>query len=114
MFGGRKKKQNQQNSRGLNPAILSSGTLVRGDIYSEGVLVIEGVVEGSIIGNRVYVKPKGKVKGTVSCRSLVIEKGGIVNGSLKVVDTPSLSTNESLPKVPQLEQAPTTPEGAAV
>jgi cytoskeletal protein CcmA (bactofilin family) len=110
MFGGRKKEK-EPAKEVFNPAILSSGTLVRGDIYSEGALVIEGTVEGNIIGNRVYVKPNGKVKGTVTCRSLMIERGGLVDGELKVMDSPALPASDSEQTAAHLEHQAPSPEG---
>ena len=39
--------------------VLSAGTFIRGDLYSQDVLVVEGGVEGNIVGNRVIIKNKG-------------------------------------------------------
>ncbi|MFH1035053.1 MAG: polymer-forming cytoskeletal protein [Pseudomonadota bacterium] len=75
---------------GNSLTILSGGTFVRGDVYSQDVLVIEGGIEGNIVGNRVIVKPQGWVHGDLTCRSLSIESGGVVDGAIKVSDTSSL------------------------
>lgn len=75
---------------GNSLTILSGGTFVRGDVYSQDVLVIEGGIEGNIVGNRVIVKPQGWVHGDLTCRSLSIEHGGVVDGAIKVSDSSSL------------------------
>ncbi len=75
---------------GNSLTVLSGGTFVRGDVYSQDVLVIEGGIEGNIVGNRVIVKPQGWVHGDLTCRSLSIEPGGVVDGAIKVSDSSSL------------------------
>lgn len=84
-----------------NLTVLASGTFVRGDLFSEDVLVIEGGVEGNIAGARVIVKARGWVHGDLSCRSLSIEPGGVVDGAVKVATKPSLpgrAEPEALPE----------------
>lgn len=88
---------------GNNLTILAAGTFVRGDVFSDDVLVIEGGIEGNIMGNRVIVKAKGWVHGDLVCRSLSIEPGGVVDGEVKVtingasLPPPSRAEMESLP-----------------
>lgn len=84
-----------------NLTVLASGTFVRGDLFSEDVLVIEGGVEGNIVGSRVIVKARGWVHGDLSCRSLSIEPGGVVDGAVKVATKPALpgrAEPEALPE----------------
>ncbi len=78
------------NSKNSSPksTILSPGTHIQGEIFSEGALVLEGVVEGRIVCNRVNIKPAGAVLGSLNCTSLRIEKGGRVDGELQVMDQP--------------------------
>ena len=80
-----------------NLTIMSRGTFVRGDVFSEDVLVIEGGVEGNIVGNRVIVKSQGWVHGDLTCRSLSIEPGGVVDGEVKVAAAPSLPAGRAEP-----------------
>lgn len=88
---------------GNSLTILAAGTFVRGDLFSEDVLVIEGGIEGNIVGNRVIVKSKGWVHGDLICRSLSIEPGGVVDGEVKVtlngasLPPPGRAEMESLP-----------------
>jgi hypothetical protein len=102
--------------------VLAGGTFVRGDLFSEDTLIIEGGVEGNIVGSRVIVKSRGWVHGDLTCRSLSIEPGGVVDGEVKVATKPSLpgsrGRQESLPQgdeshsLPMGEQAGS--EGPAV
>jgi len=84
--------------RANNLTILAPGTFVRGDIYSEDLLVIEGGVEGNINGNRVLVKSSGWVHGNLFCSSLSIEPGGVVDGAMKVTSTISLPPGHPAPE----------------
>lgn len=109
--------------------LLAPGTMVRGDIFSENILVVEGGVEGNIRGNRVLVKSSGWVHGNLACRSLSIEPGGLVDGYIKVADMPSLppgkAENQALPEstdqdtepysLPMVDKSPAAPqkEGAS-
>ncbi len=69
---------------GNSLTVLAAGTFIRGDVFSEDILVIEGGIEGNIMGNRVIVKAKGWIHGDLVCRSLSIEPGGVVDGEVKV------------------------------
>jgi cytoskeletal protein CcmA (bactofilin family) len=93
--------------------VLAGGTFVRGDLFSEDVLVIEGGVEGNIVGSRVIVKSRGWVHGDLTCRSLSIEPGGVVDGEVKVATKPSLPAGQARPEsLPQGEESYTLPGGA--
>jgi hypothetical protein len=92
-----------------NLTVLASGTFVRGDLFSEDVLVIEGGVEGNIVGARVIVKARGWVHGDLSCRSLSIEQGGVVDGAVKVATKPSLPGRAEPEALPEGDDAHTLP-----
>lgn len=76
-----------------NITILAAGTFIRGDLFNDDVLIVEGGVEGNVVGNRVIIKAKGWLHGQLSCRSLSIEPGGQVHGYLRV----TLDSSTSLP-----------------
>jgi cytoskeletal protein CcmA (bactofilin family) len=99
-----------------NLTVLASGTFVRGDLFSEDVLVIEGGVEGNIVGARVIVKARGWVHGDLSCRSLSIEPGGVVDGAVKVATKPSLPGRAEPEALPEGDDSYSLPmnEGAEV
>lgn len=88
---------------GNSLTILAAGTFVRGDVFSDDILVVEGGIEGNIMGNRVIVKPKGWIHGDLVCRSLSIEPGGVVDGEVKVavggaaLPAPARAEMEALP-----------------
>jgi len=70
--------------------IIAAGTILRGDLFSQDLLVVEGGVQGSVVADRVIIKDNGWVKGNLSCRSLSIELGGIVDGEVRVEERTSL------------------------
>ena len=62
-------------------SIIAGGMRVIGDIETEGVIKIEGRVEGSIrAGRQVLIGRQGEVKGDVTTREAVI--GGKVQGTV--------------------------------
>lgn len=80
--------------------VLSAGTFIRGDLYSQDVLVVEGGVEGNIVGNRVIIKNKGWVHGNLLARSLCIEPGGVVDGAMKVNESAVMTAAEAGERLP--------------
>ena len=85
--------------------IIAAGTILRGDLFSRDLLVVEGGVQGNVAADRVIIKDNGWVKGNLSCRSLSIELGGIVDGEVRVEET------ASLPRPAQAETAQLEQEG---
>lgn len=65
-------------------SIIAPGTFIRGDLFSDDMLIIEGGVEGNVVGGRLIIKSGGWVHGDLICRSLSIEVGGIMNGKIKI------------------------------
>lgn len=60
-----------RNSAGVPvPTILSEGTSVKGDIFSDGIIHIDGNIEGDITCNELVVGIKGHVQGTVNTQTL--------------------------------------------
>lgn len=91
--------------KGNKLTILASGTYFRGDAFSDDIMIVEGGLEGNLIGNRVIVKSTGWILGNVTCRSLSIELGGMVNGMIKV------SSSDALPPVQAEAQLPSGQDG---
>lgn len=66
-------------------SIIAPGTKVSGDIETNSVLKIEGVVEGTIRGARqVLVGRQGEVKGDIHSREVVV--GGRVEGTITAAE----------------------------
>ncbi len=68
--------------------IISRGTHLMGETRSRDELIIEGIVEGDVIGAKVVIKNGGRIMGTVDCETLVIEPGGILDGSIRSAGFP--------------------------
>lgn len=91
-----------------NPlTILATGTFFRGDLFSQDTLVVEGGVQGNVVGERVIVKPSGWIQGTLTCRALSIELGGIVEGRVHV------TSEMALPNPAQAEKSALEQKAAA-
>src|SRR5687768_9350015 len=66
-------------------SIIAGGMRVIGDIETEGVVKIEGRVEGSIrAGRQVLIGRQGEVKGDITTREAVI--GGKVQGTVSATE----------------------------
>jgi hypothetical protein len=68
--------------------IISRGTHLVGETRSRDELIIEGIVEGDVIGAKVVIKNGGRILGTVDCETLVIEPGGILDGNIRSTGFP--------------------------
>ncbi|ADK85224.1 protein of unknown function DUF583 [Desulfarculus baarsii DSM 2075] len=85
---------------GNKMTILAAGTYIHGDLFSDDLMIIEGGVEGNVVGNRVIVKSQGWVHGELTCKSLSIELGGVVNGMVRVSSTQNLLGAMHLTQLP--------------
>ncbi len=61
-------------------SIIGPQTKVVGQIHSDAVLIIAGLVEGEVFGAKVIIKDGGRVVGNIHTPSLVIEAGGVFDG----------------------------------
>ena len=88
MFGTKKEngKMKQQKSSsgstsGINSLVL--GTTVKGEIFAENDIRIDGTVTGKIeCKGKLIIGPKGKIDGEIYCQNAVID--GAFKGKLKV------------------------------
>ncbi len=97
--------------KGNKLTILAGGTYFRGDIFSDDILIVEGGLEGNLMGNRVIVKSTGWIQGNVTCRSLSIELGGIVNGGVRVSLGDALPPVKAGAQLPPHHDEPALPDG---
>lgn len=71
-------------AKGASPgglSVVATGMTVRGDIESNGIVKVEGAVEGQVLAkDQVLVARGGVVHGDVDTREAVV--GGMVNGSI--------------------------------
>jgi hypothetical protein len=63
--------------------IVARGTHLIGETRSTDELIVEGVIEGDVVGAKVVIKNGGRVIGTIDCETLVIEPGGILDGNIR-------------------------------
>lgn len=88
MFGSNKEKQVVSSSGGgasLSHNSLVHGTKIKGDVYSESDIRIDGEVEGSIqCQAKLVLGPRAIIKGKIVCRNARIE--GRVEGNVNVTE----------------------------
>lgn len=85
-----KKEQTPLNNSGQRN-VIAAGTVMIGDVKSDGDFRIDGTIEGTIeTKGRVVIGKSGIINGTLICDNSEIE--GTVNGKLKVSDLLSLKS----------------------
>ena len=83
------------NSNALS--IIAAGTKILGDIDTDGVVKIEGRVEGGIRAARqVLVGRQGEVLGDINTRALAVIEGGRINGSVRIADAKEPGSEEQI------------------
>jgi cytoskeletal protein CcmA (bactofilin family) len=62
-------------------SLIGCNSSVRGEVESKGTLRADGSIEGNISADWVVVGEKGRIKGNINARGIVV--GGRVDGNLK-------------------------------
>lgn len=66
-------------------SIIAVGMTITGDLTTDGVVKIEGTVQGTVrAGQQVLISKGGQVQGDINTKEAVI--GGEVNGAIRAVD----------------------------
>lgn len=83
------KKEQVQSTGGSQRNVLAAGTVITGDIKSEGDFRVDGVIDGTIeIKGRIVVGQTGSIKGTMICTNAEVE--GALSGNIRVSELLSL------------------------
>ena len=94
MFTDSKKPRAQQSGLSHQNTI-AQGTIIDGDLKSEGDFRIEGVINGTLITKgKVVIGTTGLVEGSLSCNNADIE--GKIKGKLVVLETLSLRASANV------------------
>jgi len=89
------KKEQSQVSGGNQRNVLAAGTIITGEIKSDGDFRVDGTIEGTIeIKGRIVVGQSGKIKGTMICTNAEIE--GTLSGTIQVSDLLSLKQSAKI------------------
>lgn len=73
-------------------SIVAPDLVITGDLAAEGVIKVEGRVQGTVrAGHQVLVSPGAVVEGDVETREAII--GGIVRGDIRATDRVELQTS---------------------
>jgi cytoskeletal protein CcmA (bactofilin family) len=81
MFGRNKDKEKSPVRRGYNPSVIAEGMHVLGNIVSDGVLDIDGKIDGNVRGQTVTIRPNGSIRGDVTAD--LVHVYGEVDGLIK-------------------------------
>ena len=64
-------------------SVLDNNTTIKGDIISNGILDIGGIINGKISAKQLNVKNGGVIIGEVFVEDIVIAKNGKIEGNVK-------------------------------
>jgi cytoskeletal protein CcmA (bactofilin family) len=86
MFGRSTNSQKHQTTsaigkRGMTPSVIAADMNVLGNVISDGMLDIDGKIEGNVRCHTVSIRENGRVKGDVIAE--VVHVYGVVEGLLK-------------------------------
>lgn len=83
MFGrSTKHKSHEAGSRKvLEPSVVANNMNVLGNIVSDGILDIDGQVDGNVRGHSVTVRPNGRIRGDLIAQEVFVH--GTVDGLIK-------------------------------
>ncbi len=85
-FGAKKETGNVRNTNTTDQSILAKDVTVKGDIICEGLLRIEGKVEGAIKGNgEITIAEGAELKADVEGRKVVVL--GKIEGNIKAKES---------------------------
>ena len=83
MFGDKKSKNNTNNNDSFSANTIQNGTILEGNVQSEGNIRIDGRLEGTLTTNgKLVVGESGIIKGKVRCENANIE--GTIEGEIVV------------------------------
>ena len=89
------KKEQTQVAGGSQRNVLAAGTLITGDIKSDGDFRVDGTIEGTIeIKGRIVIGQTGKINGTMICTNAEVE--GTLSGTIQVNDLLSLKQSAKI------------------
>lgn len=94
MFGNGKTTDSQKQSEVMSGALntISQGTVIQGEINSEGIIRIDGTVKGTVrTKSKLAVGKSGKIDGDIHCSEADIE--GKVIGSVNVGQKLTIRSN---------------------
>ena len=82
MFGRTKKHSEAGSSRKtMEPSVVAHNMNVLGNIVSDGILDIDGQVDGNVKGHSVTVRPQGRIRGDLIAQEVFVH--GVVDGLIK-------------------------------
>ncbi len=92
MFGrSTKNKTHEAGSRKvLEPSVVAANMNVLGNIVSDGILDIDGQVDGNVRGHSVTVRPNGRIRGDLIAQEVFVH--GVIDGLIKAENVTVFAT----------------------
>jgi len=72
-------------------SFLGNPSELRGDLFSEGILRLDGTIVGNIRANEVILSETASIQGEIAADKIVV--GGKMNGTLRANDIVEILTN---------------------
>ena len=74
----------------MEPSVVANNMNVLGNIVSDGILDIDGQVDGNVRGHSVTVRPNGRIRGDLIATEVFVH--GVVDGLIKAENVTVFST----------------------
>jgi cytoskeletal protein CcmA (bactofilin family) len=82
-------------SEGQNINLISNGTKITGDIFTDGDIRVDGELKGNMrVKGRLVIGASGKIEGEISCKN--IEISGMVKGKVNATDLLSMKASAKI------------------
>jgi cytoskeletal protein CcmA (bactofilin family) len=94
----------------MNPSVIASNMCVLGNIVSDGILDIDGQVDGNVRGHMVTVRPNGRIRGDVLAEDAHVH--GVVEGLIKAKNVTVYATAQVNGTI--MHESLTVEDGASV
>lgn len=80
------KNSKNENNQGVALNMIGTGTIIKGDLSSEGDLRVDGKIEGNTVSkSKIALGPIGEIIGNVSARSADVS--GKIDGDVEIAET---------------------------
>lgn len=96
--------------KAMEPSVIASNMNVLGNIVSDGILDIDGQVDGNVRGHFVTVRPNGRIRGDLMAQEVFVH--GTVDGLIKAENVTVFSTAHVRGTI--MHETITIEDGAAV
>ncbi len=102
--------QDAAQRRAMEPSVIASNMSVLGSIVSDGILDIDGQIDGNVRGHSVTLRPNGRIRGDLMAEEVFVH--GTVDGLIKAKNVMLFATAHVRGTV--MHEAITIEDGASI